>query len=395
MVLDSHQFDDNRISKHISSLDGKYEVFRLNFNFFPGRPTPSNTDDAVVIDLIPTKNSYLNGSLFTLNILIGRYVSGLGSLLKAKFLAKNDQVIFHVHDPYLLGLAVKLAKRFPDSRIVYDRHEYYESWKNRLGFSAPGLFERFYGRSVSEVVFVSRDHGHFPKSLSGKKVSVIPNYPWSGQFNREVVEKKVRGMDDGGDICVVYFGVLNLNFDRDVRLMFEVMRSIMQTNPNLRFVVAGRVYDEEVRSIIDAMVASFGERMSYLGEIPYKEVIERTQRSHLGFFLLRPDSHMWSEERPVSPNKIYEYLLSGTIPVIRATLDDREIIEKCSLAFGKDSTFKQVRDGILKLIGDRERMKRMILECYDAGQEFSWEKVAPRYLECYERVFGSMDQGNQ
>jgi glycosyltransferase involved in cell wall biosynthesis len=343
----------------------------------------------VVIDLVPTRNPYLNGLFLTLRTVLGRYASNLEPLLRRELISEGDRVIFHVHDPYLLPLAVKLSRKFPRSRIVYDRHEYYETWKNRLGFSAPGLLEGRYGKKVSEVVFVSRSHSSFPKALANKPVSVVPNYPLSKHFDREAVLEKIAATGDG-DLVAVYFGVLNLNFDRDLRSMFKVMGLVMEAYPRLRFEVAGRVYDDEVRSIIDELKARFGERVSYLGEIPYKEVIERTQRAHLGFFLLRPDSQMWSDQRPVSPNKIYEYLLSGTIPVVRAALDDREAIERCSLVFGKESGNDDVRQGILDLINDRERMKRMMRQCFDAGKEYSWEKVAVRYEECYERLFDSM-----
>lgn len=387
--MDSHQFDDNRISKHLSSVREKYEVFRLNFNFYPDRKMVAKELGAAVVDFVPTKNPYLNGLFLTLKTVLGRYASHVESLLRKEFISEGDRIIFHAHDPYLLPLAVKLTRRFEGSRIVYDRHEYYETWENRLGFSAPGFLERRYGKKISEVVFVSRNHRGFPKALADKHVSVVPNYPLSIHFDREAVLKKI-GTTDDGDLVAVYFGVLNLNFDRDIRMMFELMASIMEVFPRIRFEVAGRVYDQEIRTIMDDLKTRFGERMNYLGEIPYQEVIERTQRAHIGFFLLRPDSPMWSDERPVSPNKIYEYLLSGTIPVIRAALDDREAIEKCSLAFGKESTIEDIRQGILDLVKDRNRLKRMMQECYQTGLEYSWEKVAIRYQECYERLFDSM-----
>jgi glycosyltransferase involved in cell wall biosynthesis len=395
VVLDSHQFDDNRISKHLSTVRERYEVLRINFNFYPGRLVQEKTKGAIVIDRAFSKNPYLNGSLFALRTSLGLDLADLEDRLRKEFIQEDDDIIFHVHDPYLLGLAVKLSKGFKGSRIVYDRHEYYETWKNRWGFSAPGLFERWYGGRVAEVIFVSREHSGLPNAFSGKHVSVVPNYPFSERFSREAVLEKLIAMDVDVRIEAIYFGVLNLNFDRDIRSMFDVMRSVMEANKNVRFTVAGRVYDQEACAMMDTMVKDFGDRANFLGEISYDEVVRRTQRAHLGFFLLRPDSPMWSEERPVSPNKVYEYLFSGTIPVIRATLDDREAIAKCSLTFGKSSSLEDIRDGLLELISERERMKRMMLECFDAGQEFTWEKVAPRYLECYERVFSSMDRGNQ
>jgi len=389
VVVDAHSLNDNRISKHISSIRDKYSVLRINFNFYPNVET---TDRAVVIDRARFENPYLNGLLFAMKTSLGVGVRDIEKRLREEFVEEGDEIILHVHDPYLLGMAVKLSKRFPGSVIVFDRHEYFETWKNQFGISVPGLFERWYGKRVAEVIFVSRDFSNIPKVFSGKKVSVVPNYPVSGSFEREAVLNKIRGMDANDAIEAVYFGVLNLDFDRDMRSMFEIMRSIMEKDDNVRFTVAGRIFDQEIRSIMDALMKDFEGRMQYLGEIPYKDVVHRTQRAHLGFFLLRPESPMWSEERPVSPNKVYEYLLSGTVPIVRATLDDRLAIEKCSLTFDKGSNLENIRDGILDLIGDRERMKRMMLECYETGLNFTWEEVSVRYLECYVRLFESMYQ---
>ncbi len=183
-----------------------------------------------------------------------------------------------------------------------------------------------------------------------------------------------------------------MDFDRDMRLMFHLMDSLMASNPTINFTVAGRLDHDEVRPLMDDLALKYGDRMRYLGEIPYVEVVRRTQQAHLGLFLLRPDSHMWSEEHPVSPNKIYEYLLSGTIPVVRAALDDLDLIKPCALTFGKGSTFEEMRNSIAILINDRARMSELMIDCLELGRGFSWESVSQSYLEIYGRLFDSIKQ---
>lgn len=388
MVIDSHQFDDNRISKHINTVGSTYPVFRLNFNFFAGRPLP-NDPSAIIFDYTPTKNPYVNGAMFAMGVSLGNWTGKALAALESGFITADDDVLLHVHDPYLLGLAVKLQRGIPRSRIVYDRHEYYETWKNRLGISVPGYFENRYGKWPDELIFISGNFKQLPNVFAGKRISVIPNYPLSKNYSREVVQEKIDSFD-GVDITAAYFGVLNIGFDRDIELMFKVMDELMAANSRLSFVLAGRIYDDRVKKMIAEMSERFGDRVMYLGEIPYHAVLERTQRSHLGFFLLRPDSHMWDEDRPVSPNKVYEYLLSGTVPVIRACLDDGEAIGRCSLTFGKDAETEDIVREIQRLMTDLERMKGLMLRCYETGLEYSWENVSGRYLECYERLFQSM-----
>jgi glycosyltransferase involved in cell wall biosynthesis len=391
VVLDSHQWNDNRISKHISSVKRQYDVFRVNVNFYPDRvPPKGGTENSFILNFTPTRNPYLNGSLFTVKTSLRGVTGQLEKKLREEFVQKGDEVVFHLHDPYLLGLAVRLSIRFPRSAVVYDRHEYYETWKNRLGISVPGFFERWYGKRVAEIVFVSRSVQDLPEVFSGKKVSVVPNYPLSKDFDADAVQRKIKDMDASEHVNLVYFGVLNLGFDRDIELMFQLMTSLMRAEARLTFTVAGRVYDQKIVGMIDGMVQEFGDRMSYLGEISNREVIRYTQSAHLGFFLLSPNSPMWSESRPVSPNKVYEYLLSGTIPILRAILDDREVIEKCALTFGKDSSAQEIEGVVLGLCRDKERMKSMMQQCYSTGLGYTWEGVADRYLECYQRIFEAM-----
>lgn len=391
VVLDAHALNDNRISKHIRSVSPSYPLLRLNFNFYEDRAAdPTNGSAVRSFNVGILKNPYLNGMLFTLRNMFG-YSRRISDLLSRDFLKDGDRAVFHVHDPYVLGLAHKLKRRFPGSSVVYDRHEYFDIWRNRFGFSSPGLLERIYGSCVDEIVFVSRRLDSLPEHLRNMKATVIPNYPEGDRFNEDDIKEKIDGFTTSGRIEFVYFGVLNLDFDRDMRMMFRLMDSLMGSNHNVCFTVAGRLDHRDVRPFLDDLQERYGDRMRYLGEIPFDEVVHRTQRAHLGLFLLRADSSMWSEEHPVSPNKIYEYLLSGTIPVIRAALDDLDLIAPSSLVFGKGSTFEDIRDCLADLLHDGTRLRGMMAECRELGRRFSWETVSPGYLQCYARLFKAGD----
>lgn len=396
VVLDSHQFDDNRISKHIGVARSEFDVCRVNVNFHQDRTADRSADrGTILVNYTPTDNPYLNGGLFTLPLVLGGHANKIADALGQGFAGRDDPLVIHVHDPYLLGLSKKLRKHFPQSRTIYDRHEHYETWKNRLGISVPGWYENRFGDSVDELVFVSKKLDTLPEVFYGKKVTVVPNYPLASAFDERIAAEKIGSVVTSDVIEAVYFGVLNLDFDRDMRTMFRVMSEVMDGSPQVRFTLAGRVYGKEIRGMIDEFVGRFGDRATYLGEIPYGEVVRRTQQAHLGFFLLLPDSPMWSDERPVSPNKIFEYLLSGAVPVVRANLDDRDAIQDCSLSYGRSSTADEMRDDILSLISDRARMRSMMEECLRKGRKFSWETVSQGYLECYERLFAAMEEGKQ
>jgi len=389
VVLDCHPFKDNRISKQLTVARTAYDVIRINFNFYPDRTVQESDPGSRCFDVVITKNPYLNGMLFAVGTVMGGYARKVIKNLE-DFLSPEDDVIFHVHDPYMLGLAIKLGQAFPRSRLLYDRHEYFEAWRNSFGFSNPGVFENMYGGKTDHLITVSRGNAGLPGKLAVKPVMIIPNYPLASQFSKEAVMDKIEGFDGKGRIDLVYFGVLNLGFDRDTGLMMRIADRLMTEDSRVNFTVAGRIDHEGVRPMLKGLAEKHGERMRFLGDIPYKEVVRRTQEAHLGFFLLDPANPMFSESMPNSPNKIYEYLLSGTVPIVRAVIDDREIIEKCSLMFGREASESDMVAAVMELLADPGRMKELMRSCFQTGSDFTWERAGQEYLTVYGKMFDSI-----
>lgn len=393
LVLDLHIFYDNRINKHIQVARQRYEVFRINVNFFHGRIVENGQGyPAHIVTYAPTRNQYLNGLIFTLSVMTGRLTRRLHKMLTEQFVQDGDELIIHVHDPYLLGVAMGLRRKLKGASVVFDRHDHFETWKNRLGLSIPGFFENRYGSEVRELIIANPGTEHLPEAFSGKKVTQIPNFPLSEYFDREAVDRKAQRLVSDGEIDLAYFGALSLDFDRDIDLMLRLMAALMREHPKVGCTVAGRIFEQGVVGRLDGMRKEFGERFRYLGELPYKEVIESSKKAHIGFFLLNPDKPMWSPSRPYSANKIYEYLQTGTIPVVRAIIEEPDGIRDCSIFFDESATFDMMLGTLRDLCGDPKRMKDLMIRCYEVGLEYSWEKVAPRYLECYARIFGDDDR---
>jgi len=133
---------------------------------------------------------------------------------------------------------------------------------------------------------------HLPKAFSGKRVTQISNYPLSEYFDRGAIERKSTELSSNGKIVLAYFGALSLDFDRDIDLMLRLMASVMEWNPKVSSVVAGRIFEPAVVERLDQMKARFGERFSYLGELPYQKVIENSRKAHFGLFLMNPEKPM-------------------------------------------------------------------------------------------------------
>ena len=130
----------------------------------------------------------------------------------------------------------------------------------------------------------------------------------------------------------------------------------------------------------------FPDRFQYNGAIPPKEKIAITEKAHIGFFLIRPHSHYWVK---ASPNKVFEYLICGVVPVIRADIDYLQEIDRSSLSFSREATEDEILSRTLQLIEDPKKILNLMKHARDASKNFTWESVACRYIEFYRTIIES------
>ncbi len=390
VVLDSHPPQDSRIWRHLQYMvRNGMNVFRLNFNFYGDRnDTISSLYGEIYkrIDLFDQFNSHsgIIRTLFNAKSLMGKKLTQETEMaLRELGLDSSQPTVIHVHDPMILPLAVNLVKSHKERKIVYDRHELYEYSKKHYCINNDTTLETISKDYISGVVVVSDDHiAPTKKRFPGAMVVSVPNYPYKKDYDQKVIENKIYSSCEDTDVFISYIGSLDHNYDRDIDLMLKIGAEAASSG-KAKFQIGGRVLDAVLEKQLHDLSEQFGERVSFLGYVPREKSIEVTAKSHIGLYLIKPNTTYWVR---CSPNKIFEYLICGVVPVIRADVEYAEDLSKCALLFDRNASQDLVIDEVMKLISDKERLKKMMKSARELSPKFTFDNVADRYIEIYRSI---------
>jgi len=386
IILDAHPEEDARIKRHVKYLiDQGLNVYRIHYNHIDESAKPG------VFSQFGEKGFRINISVFQGKLRTLYYLSYclrrkiLTECLKALEILNFDPVrpyILHVHDPQLLPLAAMLVRNgLLSSKIVYDRHELYEELVQRYGISIPAFYEKHIKNFISGIVIVSEHHFNPARRLFPKPhIVTVPNYPLSEVYDTSIINDKIQSLKSDSQINAIYIGGLNNLLDRDVDLLIKIADNTLQSYDNVNFIIGGTYLDAQSKVKIDALSKKYADKFQFLGYVPREKTIELTQKAHIGFFLLRPDTRYWVK---ASPNKVFEYLICGTVPIIRVDVDHADALKKCSLIFGRSDDDDVIVKAVLDLVGDSSRLKDLMMAAKVLSADYTWEVVAFRYIELY------------
>lgn len=388
-VMDSHPPKDTRIGRHIQFLlKNDIQVLHLNYNFYDTRSAKSGRfsdfgEIGMRLDLFDRfhVHSGLQRVISNASYLLGDEMARDATLALESLNAESPPSIIHVHDPILLPLASRLVKGpFKRAKLVYDRHELYEASQSFHGINVATIFERIARKQISGVAVVSEQHiPATARRFPGAKIAAVPNYPSIRDYNHEAIERKLESFDSTSQINITYIGSLDNAFDRDLDLMLRIAKTTLESRENVRFIFGGRA-DPVLEARLKALAAQFPGRFEFPGYIPRERTVALTEQAHLGFYLMNPNTCYWVK---CSPNKIFEYLICGVVPVIRADVDHADEIAKCSLLFDRDSSEDEIIESVLNLIDDPARVSEMMRRAREISARFTFEGVAKKYLELY------------
>jgi len=391
LIIDAHPLEDGRIQKHIRFLqDQGYNVYHIHF-------IPYAADQWVddgKYSLFGEKSWHINlhWKIRHKGLRLLNYLSLFSPALTRKTIdvirsldmPSNESGIIHVHDPILLPLAKIIQSEWlTHAKIVYDRHEIYEGMKRIGGISGYRLFEMLSKNSISGVVIVSERFkekiaGMFPKSI----IHTVPNYPVKSMTDKRKILDKIDSFSQSDPLNCVYIGSLRQDLDRDINLLLKTADNILAKFPHSKFFIGGPCYDNIILNDLKKLQQKYQKRFNYLGTVPNSQVIKITEEAHIGFLFLKNQP----EDDFRTPNKIYEYLLCGLIPIIRGNIEDSEKIAMVSLLFSYRDPIAFLECQIESLLPNRKKMQEMMRYSYELGHQYEWETVALRYLDLYRSL---------
>lgn len=390
IVLHTHPIEDGRIKRHIQYLlDKNITLFHIHVNL--SEPSlrqgtfPYLNKTAYRINLIGSRSTISNLLYIYPHLFRNSFFSNILQGLETLNFTPDFPTIIHVHDPTLLMVAKRLRKYLSnETKIVYDRHELFEKMHNQLGFGFYQVFEITSKKSVSGLVLVAEGHASSAKKLFPNAImATIPNYPSEHDYTNLQIQKKLEPSNLQKEIQFVYVGSLRTDLDRDIDLLLDIAETLLGRYNHTSFYIAGHCYDVILRERLFSLVHLYPERFHYLGFIERKKAIEITQEAHFGFFLIRPDSHYWVK---CSPNKVFEYLKCGVIPIIRADVENADQFAEASLIFSRNSSYDEIIEEIIKVIENPAKLVELIQNGQHLSTKFTWETVATRYLDLYGKL---------
>lgn len=394
IILDSHPLQDSRINRHINFMhehEYAYNIFRLNID-----RSLSNKNSGVAshtnipcfrIGCAYTGCNILNKIYYNIKrfFINDENIDNIISCLGISFLTPT---VIHVHDPVLLSFAVKLRGYFGKAKIVYDRHEVYESRTKYLSLiplpKVGRIAEMLTFKKIDGVVIVLEDYRNlvqqfFPYS----KIAVVPNLPVLEDYDDAIILSKIEEFNLSTTIQFVYVGSLNWNHDRDIGLILDIAKHLLIKQYTVRFIVGGVTSDEQLLSEFYHLNKAYPNNFIYTGYLSRDKVVKYTQDAHFGFLLIKPYTDYWVL---TSPNKIFEYLKCGVIPIIRAKCACKEQIQNKSLWFEREDSRDFIISTIESIISNPEKIQAMMYQVYQLSSHYSFNSVAHEYLALYEAI---------
>lgn len=299
-------------------------------------------------------NEVNNGvNIIDIGILSGRFNRMFKTTkLMFKKALSLDADIYHLHDPELIPIGLKLLKK--NKKVIFDAHEdlpkqilskpYLKTWQRKpLAFIA-SLFEKYALKKFTGIIAATpyiRD-----KFLSINKNTLdINNFPILGELSSLEADFDIETLKKENQIC--YIGGLE-----KTRGIKEIVESLEFTKT--RLALAGFFSQADFESQIKSLET--WKKVDFLGFLNREEVKKVLQDSILGLVTLHPISN-YLDALPV---KMFEYMSAG-LPVIASDFSLwREIIEKNNCGICVDPlNSRAIASAINTLLEDAKLAKTM------------------------------------
>ena len=289
---------------------------------------------------------------------------------------KINADIYHLHDPELLPIGLKLKKQ--GKIVIFDSHEdvpkqllskpYLHPLFRRLISAVFSVYEHYVCSRLDGIVTATpfiRD-----KFLAMNSVVLdVNNYPMIGELDAEVPWENKKN-----EVC--YVGGI-----ASIRGISEVIQSLSLIKSPVRLNLVGEFSESAVETEVKKLAG--WTSVNARGQLDRAEVREVLGRSIAGLVTFHPlPNHVDAQ-----PNKMFEYMSSG-IPVIASNFPLwRDLIEGSDCGVCVDPLNPQsIADGIDFLINNLERAKQMGCNGRHAVYtRYNWDVESKKLIGFYRK----------
>lgn len=325
------------------------------------------------------ENVQIKGVSYTVKGRIRRILFAGKAMINEAVTQKAD--IYHLHDPELLRIAVKLKKR-SGGKVVYDSHE--DLPKQIMDKHwIPGFIRGFISKMAHryEMRIAKKIDGIVSVTdlicsrfkLANNNVALVANYPILEEMemhrNPSLTKKE-------NAICYIG-GLFPTRGIKELVLALEHSRGHLLLAGNF----STPEFEQEVRSL------EGWKKVEYFGHVDRAKIVEILQSSHVGLVTLHP-TKSYQEALPI---KLFEYMSAG-IPTIASNfvMWEQLVIEnKCGLMVDPLDPIA-IGEKIDYLLDHPQEAERMGENGRKAVvRKYSWQVQVENLLTLYNRLVHS------
>ncbi|MEB1808298.1 MAG: glycosyltransferase family 4 protein [Bacillaceae bacterium] len=304
-----------------------------------------------------------------------------------KIAKKTQADIYHFHDPELLivGAILRIITRKP---VIFDVHEHYPNAimskpylsrsKQRIMRTAFELIERLALPFMSGVIFTTQEIGERYKKYNSCKVE---NYPLKDMFTK-TENPHMKDLNQ-----IIYLG--GMTKIRGVKELVQAFALVVKEKPQAKLTFVGFFespsYEEEVMTEIKNL--ELEGAIEFKGRVPYTEIERYLANASIGVIPYLPvPNHL-----VCLPNKLFEYMASGTVVAASDFPHYREVVEKSQGGVVIDPTNPEdMAKKLVELLSDKERLKKLQFNAEFAfNTTYNWEREEKKLLTFYNDILSS------
>lgn len=294
----------------------------------------------------------------------------------AKIAADLDAQMWHIHDFYFLRSA-KSWHKATQRPVLYDVHEHYAEYysskiplPNRMRKIAASFIERY---QVSATKYfgaanVVSDEMAKPFRQRGAQVSVSPNYPLLGQYQR---------MPDrtfaARRFTVLHIGTLSRNYGSEL-LVRLASRSAERSLP-FEFKILSRYPSPDHAAEFDRLLATAPrtDRIEMLPVRPTHEIPALLATAGFGLSLLEPGN----QNEIAIASKLFEHTMAGLVSVVTPRAAQRAFAQANAVSVvGDAASVDAVLDDMMRLAeADEVTDEALRAKAAAAREQFTWERA--------------------
>lgn len=352
---------DNRVHKIATTLLGNGYDVAIVGRLLKNSPSIDDRDYKTA----RLKLWFTKGPLFYLNYNIALFFYLLRH--KASIIVSNDLDTL---------LACYLAKKFKQSELVFDSHEYFTGvpelvdrktvrniWKRLEKWILPKIK---YAYTVSDLIAQTY------KKEYGVDFQIIRNAA-NFRFDNEFAHQR----NEGEKKIIIYQGALNKG--RGLEVVIEAMKYI--DNGILQIIGTGDV-EGELHKLVNYL--GLASKVKFLGRMKYADIWPYTHNADLGISL---EEDMGINYRFALPNKLFDYI-QARIPVLVSDLPEmKKVVENFSI--GEVAIYREpelIAEQVNRMMSDKEKQSQWSTNLELAARELCWQREEEKLVQLYRKV---------